>query len=107
MELDAASLSPNGVLMDGRRIGRAWDNSGMYVSMRSMCIIAVLAALLAIATTGYSLWDSHRIRCVDGSPMIIDSFDPETQQAFDSAYSEAFRVCPPGEYNANQPGLHP
>ena len=78
-----------------------------HLPRRSKFIVTMLVACLVVAGTVYVRWDSNRVKCVEGSPMILDSFDPEKQQAFDNAYSEAFKVCPPGQYNANQPGLNP
>jgi len=79
------------------RAGRIWIGA-----------IVLVILILGSTAVAYSIWDSHQVRCVEGSPMIVDYFgDPQKAAEFDHAYDEAFRVCPAGMYNRNQPGLQP
>jgi len=79
------------------RAGRIWIGE-----------IVLVILILGSTAVAYSIWDSHQVRCVEGSPMIHDSFnDPQAEAAFAHAYDEVFRVCPAGMYNRNQPGLQP
>jgi hypothetical protein len=89
-------LSPLMPLGEPTRAGRIWIGA-----------IVLVILILGSTAVAYSIWDSHQVRSVAGSPMIIDSIDPQRQAEFDRAYDEAFRDCPAGTYNRNQPGLRP
>jgi hypothetical protein len=90
-------LGPSSLpLGEPSRAGRIWVGA-----------IVLVILMLGSTAVAYSIWDSHQVRCVAGSPMIHDFTDVQKQADFDHAYDEAFRVCPAGMYNRNQPGLRP
>jgi hypothetical protein len=84
-----------------------WPQTDRYTSFRSIVVTIAAVALLLSAGTAYFTLDSHRVKCVSGTPMSILFDSAHSQAEYDHAYDEAFRVCPPGMYNQNQPGLRP